>query len=137
MLDDAPGAPQVISAQDGEILWVSGPLPGAVHGLGAARIWGIVRELAAADLVVLADRSYIGAGEHVHTPYPGRNKAASRKAVNRADAQLKPGTSCASSPAAAGASASCRSHPRPSGPRDRRMKKAHCLSAAGWGIAPV
>ena len=29
----------VISAPDGEILWVSGPLPGAVHDLTAARIW--------------------------------------------------------------------------------------------------
>lgn len=26
-------------------MWVSGPLPGAVHDLNAARIWGIVREL--------------------------------------------------------------------------------------------
>jgi hypothetical protein len=31
---------QVISAPDGEILWVSGPLPGAVHDLTAARIQG-------------------------------------------------------------------------------------------------
>ena len=38
---------QVISAPDGEILWVSGPLPGAVHDLTAARIWGVLRELAA------------------------------------------------------------------------------------------
>jgi hypothetical protein len=29
---------QVISAPDGEIGWVSGPLPGAVHDLTAARI---------------------------------------------------------------------------------------------------
>ena len=46
---------QVISAPDGEILWVSGPLPGAVHDLTAARIWGIIRELEAAGLIVLAD----------------------------------------------------------------------------------
>jgi DDE superfamily endonuclease len=31
---------QVIAGPDGEILWVSGPLPGAVHDLRAARIWG-------------------------------------------------------------------------------------------------
>jgi hypothetical protein len=31
---------QVISAPDGEILWVSGSLPGAVHDLTAARIQG-------------------------------------------------------------------------------------------------
>jgi hypothetical protein len=48
---------QVIASPDGEILWVgAGPLPGAVHDLNAARIWGIVRELATAGLVVLADK---------------------------------------------------------------------------------
>ena len=31
----------------GGILWVSGPLPGAVHDLTTTRIWGIVAELAA------------------------------------------------------------------------------------------
>jgi hypothetical protein len=34
--------PQVIAGPAGEILWVPGPLPGAVHDLNAARIWGIV-----------------------------------------------------------------------------------------------
>src|SRR6266516_5410517 len=80
---------QVISSPSGDILWVSGPLPGAVHALTVARIWGILRELAAAGLVVLGDKGYIGAGEHVHTPYRGRNKPASHKAANRAHAQLR------------------------------------------------
>jgi hypothetical protein len=31
---------QVIASPQGEILWVSGALPGAVHDLTAARIWG-------------------------------------------------------------------------------------------------
>jgi hypothetical protein len=35
---------QVIASPDGDILWVSGPLPGATHDLTAARIWGILRE---------------------------------------------------------------------------------------------
>ena len=35
---------QVISSPDGTILWVSGPLPGSVHYLTAARIWGTIRE---------------------------------------------------------------------------------------------
>jgi hypothetical protein len=39
---------QVIASPHGEILWVSGALPGAVHDLTAARICGIVRRLAAA-----------------------------------------------------------------------------------------
>ena len=80
---------QVISAPDGEILWVSGPLPGAVHDLTAARIWGILRELAASGLVVLADKGYAGAGEHVRIPYRGRGKPASQKDANRAHAQLR------------------------------------------------
>jgi hypothetical protein len=58
---------QVISGLDGTILWVSGPLPGAVHDLKAARIWGTVRELAASGLLVLADKGYHGVGEHVLT----------------------------------------------------------------------
>ena len=94
-----------------------------MHDLTAARIWGIVRELATAGLIVLADKGYIGAGEHVHTPYRGRNKPASQKAANRAHAQLRspgeranaqlttPGASCASSAAAPGAPGNS---PRPS-----------------------
>jgi hypothetical protein len=125
---------QVISAPDGEILWVSGPLPGAVHDLTAARIWGIIRELAAAGLVVLADKGYHGAGDPVLTPYRGRNKPASQKDANRAHAQLRsPGERAnaqlktwhilrklAAAPGAPG------SWPRPStssSPRDRRMKR--------------
>ena len=80
---------QVVSAPDGEILWVSGPLPGAVHDLTAARTCGIIRELATAGLITLADKGYHGAGEYVLTPYRGRNKPASQKDANRAHAQLR------------------------------------------------
>jgi hypothetical protein len=80
---------QVIASPGGDILWVSGPLPGAVHDLTAARIWGIIRELAAAGLIVLADKGYHGAGDPVLTPYWGRNKPASQKEANRAHAQLR------------------------------------------------
>jgi hypothetical protein len=80
---------QVISAPDGTILWVSGPLPGAVHDLTAARIWGILHALAAAGLITLADKGYIGAGQHVLTPYRGRGKPESQKAANRAHARLR------------------------------------------------
>jgi Helix-turn-helix of DDE superfamily endonuclease len=86
----------------------------AVYDLIAVRIWGIVRRLAAAGLIVPADKGYIGAGDHVITPYRGRNKPASQKAANRARASLRappsgpmpsssPGTSCASCAAASGA----------------------------------
>src|SRR5512140_2826046 len=80
---------QVIASPVGDIVWVSGPLPGAVHDLTAARIWGILRELAAAGLIVLADKGYHDAGDHIHTPYKGRNKPASQKAANRAHAKLR------------------------------------------------
>jgi len=39
---------QVIASPHGDILWVCGALPGAVHDLTATRIWGILRRLAAA-----------------------------------------------------------------------------------------
>ena len=128
---------QVISGPGGEILWVSGPLPGAAHDLTAARIWGITRQLAAAGLIVLADKGYIGAGQHILTPYRGRNKprlpesrqlrpretARSRRARQRPAQDLgnpaqTPLLPLARRPAR-------QSHPRPPGPRDRRMKNTH------------
>ena len=80
---------EVIASPEGEILWVSGPLPGATHDLTAARIWGILRELAAAGLIVLAGKGYTGAGDPAITPYRGRNKPASQKEANRAHARLR------------------------------------------------
>jgi hypothetical protein len=79
---------QVIASPGGEIVWVSGPLPGAVHDLTAARIWGIVQALAASGLVVLGDKGYIGEDD-IRTPYRGRNKTASQKDANRAHARLR------------------------------------------------
>ena len=79
---------QVIASLDGDIVWVSGPLPGAVHDLTAARIWGIVRELAASGLVVPGDKGYLSEDD-IRTPYRGRNKPASQKDANRAHAQLR------------------------------------------------
>jgi DDE superfamily endonuclease len=105
---------QVIASPEGEILWVSGALPGSVHDLTAARIWGIVRRLAAAGLIVLADKGYIGAGEHVLTPYRA-GTSAPRKRLPTAPApgcaprasvptpSSRPGTFCASYAAAPGA----------------------------------
>jgi hypothetical protein len=80
---------QVIATPGGDIVWVSGALPGAVHDLTAARIWGIIRERAASGLVVLADKGYTGAGAPVLIPYRGRNKPAPEKDANRAHAQLR------------------------------------------------
>jgi hypothetical protein len=51
---------QVIASPEGTILWVSRALRGSTHDLRAARIWGIIRHLAAAGLIVLADSGYQG-----------------------------------------------------------------------------
>jgi hypothetical protein len=80
---------QVIASPDGTIVWVSGGLPGAVHDLKAARIWGVLRALAATGLIVLADKGYQGAGEPLITPYKGRNKPEPKKQANRSHARLR------------------------------------------------
>ena len=48
-----------------------------------------MRELEAAGLIVLADKGYLGTGQHVRTPYRGRNKPASPKAASSACARLR------------------------------------------------
>ena len=78
---------QVIASPTGDIVWVSGPLPGAVHDKKAQWIWGVLRELEAAGLVTLADKGYQGAA-HARTPYKGKNKPESQKQANRAHAKL-------------------------------------------------
>jgi DDE superfamily endonuclease len=121
---------QVIASPDGEIVWVSGPLPGAAHDLTAARIWGIVRELAAAGLIVLADKGYTGAGDpsapprRAGTSRPRRRRptAPTRSYAAPASAPTpgrRPGASCANSAAARGRPGSS---PRPS----TSFKPARC-----------
>jgi len=79
---------QVIASPAGDILWVSGPLPGAVHGKKAEGIWGMMAELEAAGLIVLADKGCQGS-THAITPYKGKNKPRSQKGANRAHAKLR------------------------------------------------
>jgi hypothetical protein len=79
---------QVIATPAGDIVWTSGALPGQVHDLTAARIWGVIRELEQLGLITLADKGYQGA-EHLTTPYEGKNKPESQKAANRAHAKLR------------------------------------------------
>ena len=125
---------QVIASPGGAIVWVSGPLPGAVHDLTAARIWGIVRELAASGLVMLGDKGYLGE-DCIRTPYRGRNKPAAQKDANRAHARLRtPGERAnarlktlahpAQAPLLPLARRSTgQGHPCPSDPRNRWMKR--------------
>ena len=59
---------QVIASPSGDILWVSGPLPGSVHDKKAEWIWGVLAELEAAGLIVLADKGYQGS-RYAKIPY--------------------------------------------------------------------
>jgi len=79
---------QVIASPGGDIVWVSGALPGSVHDKKAEWIWGVLAELEAAGLVTLADKGYQGAA-HAKIPYRGKNKPESQKDANRAHAKLR------------------------------------------------
>jgi hypothetical protein len=79
---------QVIASPDGDLLWVSGALPGSVHDKKAEWTWGVLAELEAAGLVTLADKGYQGS-TWAKTPYKGKNKPESQKAANRAHAKLR------------------------------------------------
>jgi hypothetical protein len=79
---------QVIASSGGDIVWVSGALPGSVHDKKAEWIWGVLAELEAAGLVTLADKGYQGAA-HAKIPYRGTNKPQSQKEANRAHARLR------------------------------------------------
>jgi DDE superfamily endonuclease len=79
---------QVIGSPGGDMLRVSGALPGSVHDKKAERIWGVLAELEAAGLVTLADKGYRGAA-HAKIPYRGKDKPESQKQANRAHAKLR------------------------------------------------
>ncbi|MDP9862649.1 MULTISPECIES: transposase family protein [Streptosporangium] len=80
---------QALAAPDGTPLWTSGSMPGSVHDLKAARIWGLIRRLQASGLITLADKGYVGAGQRVLVPYKGRGKPQSQKSANSAHAKLR------------------------------------------------
>jgi hypothetical protein len=79
---------QVIASPDGDILWVSGALPGSVHDKKAEWIWGVLDELERQGLVTLADKGYQGS-TWAKVPYRGRNKPEPQKEANRAHAKLR------------------------------------------------
>jgi hypothetical protein len=79
---------QVIAGPDGDLLTVSGALPGQVHDKRAEWIWGVLAELEAAGLVTLADKGYQGS-TWAKVPYKGKNKPESQKQANRAHARLR------------------------------------------------
>jgi DDE superfamily endonuclease len=79
---------QVIASPGGDILWVSGALPGSVHDKKAEWIWGVLAEMETGGLVTLADKGYQGS-TWAKIPYRGKNKPEPQKEANRAHAKLR------------------------------------------------
>ena len=79
---------QVIADPRGDILWVSGALPGSVHDKKAEWVRGVLAELEDAGLVTLADKGYQGS-TYAKIPYKGKNKPDSQKQANKAHAKLR------------------------------------------------
>ena len=79
---------QVIASPGGDILWVSGALPGSVHDKKAEWTWGVLANLEAAGLITLADKGYQGS-TYAKIPYKGTNKPQSQKQANKAHARLR------------------------------------------------
>lgn len=90
---------QVIADPAGRLIWASPMLPGARHDMGAAREHGLIDALAAAEIRVIADSAYRGAGRNVEVPQRRRahnndldnrpRLSANQKAVNSAHARLR------------------------------------------------
>jgi len=90
---------QVIADPIGRLVWISPPLPGARHDMGAAREHGIIDAFAAHEIPAVADTAYQGAGPTVAVPQrrrrldrdTGRYRRLSRnqKDVNAAHARRR------------------------------------------------
>jgi hypothetical protein len=78
---------QVIASPHGDILWVSGALPGSAHDKKAE--WtGRAGRAGGRGLVALADKGHQGS-THAKVPYKGKNKPEPQKEANRAHAKLR------------------------------------------------
>jgi hypothetical protein len=132
------------ASMDGDIVWVSGPLPSAVHDLTAARIWGILRRGGRRRAGRAGRLGLPRPGRHPY-PVPGRNEPAAQKQANRAQARLRgrrdmrPGAVWVPLAAAALLVAACTGDSRPpAGPQPpaARAGTAH-PGAAQPGTAPA
>jgi hypothetical protein len=90
---------QVLADPAGRLIWVSPPLPGARHDMGAAREHGIIDALNTARVQAIADTAYQGGGPAIRTPQrrrrldpdTGRYRrlSVSQKQVNTAHARQR------------------------------------------------
>src|SRR5690242_21939141 len=93
---------QVLADPAGRMFWVSPPLPGARHDMGAAREHGIIDALNTAAISTIADTAYQGGGPAVRVP---QDRAASRpghRPIPPAVAQPEAGQRGSRSPARTG-----------------------------------
>lgn len=81
---------QVLADPHGRLLCASSALPGAVHGIRAARTHGVIDSLADAGLPCWADKGYQGAGGTVRVPFRGRwdRLSPGQQAVSRPHARM-------------------------------------------------
>jgi hypothetical protein len=82
---------QVIADPFGRLLWASPALPGAVHGIMAARTHGIPAALTGAGIHCWADKAYQGAGGTARVPHRGRwdKLSVGQRAVNASHAKIR------------------------------------------------
>ena len=90
---------QVLADPAGRLIWISPPLPGARHDMGAAREHGIIDALNTAGISTIADTAYQGGGPAVRVPQrrrrldpdTGRYRrlSSSQKQVNTAHARQR------------------------------------------------
>jgi hypothetical protein len=73
----------LIDPRRGDLVWISDGLPGSTHDLTAARTHGVIGAATRADVELLADKGFQGAGGTVTTPHKGRKLTKAQKAHNR------------------------------------------------------
>ncbi len=65
---------QVIADPVGRLVWISPPLPGARHDMGAARAHGIIDAVNTAGVRAIADTAYQGGGPAITVPHRRRRR---------------------------------------------------------------
>jgi DDE superfamily endonuclease/Helix-turn-helix of DDE superfamily endonuclease len=73
----------LIDPRRGDLVWISDGLPGSTHDLTAARIHNIITTAQWADIELLVDKGYQGAGAATTGPHKGRKLTKQQQAHNR------------------------------------------------------
>jgi hypothetical protein len=72
----------LVDPRRGDLAWISDGVPGSTHDLTAARVHDVITAAARAEVQLLADKGYQGAGGTVTTPHKGRKLTKEQKAHN-------------------------------------------------------